>query len=609
MNAELRELFPHVEVLPAVARLALSESLAVGGRPPALLADEIAQLPLPTEADARRALRTIIESGLVAEALAQAGELRLDEVLPLIRDRDSGFSVAFPARLRGILHRNGVTTWSRLGERTVGEIGAWTNVGPASLANLVGLALDDGLGLLDGASPKADGVDGVDPFHAHPGDDPVPAEHARALAVLLDHEEATGGKGLRLALEAYAAGDSPPEVAAAAVRLLAAGRQSVNPARDVLDRVWEETGDNRDRVILDRRALRVGDRFPMRDLAHALGISRSRVSHLEARAVERARLAATHGPEALRQLTAEVASDLGPVSTHDQVAQLLTTRRLPPVPDTRSLLLLWLAGPYLAVPGHPAWLATDPVGVLADTRRILSEDGGVRPIEQVVGELGDVGFAAPGRVEEWLAEQPVVVVDGLLVARSGTPADLAERLLSATGRAMTAAQLSAAASAGRSSSYLLRAGDSYTGLEGRLRSDRRFVRVSSDQFELAEWGAEAHVDPDAAPPERSTRPGATPGSRAWLRIEIDRAVLSGSSGPVPLPLVQDLGVVQGAHRTFSTRYGPVALSHKATQPIRGSVRPVALAAGASAGDILLLGFDAMEGNAAVELVPASAAAT
>jgi hypothetical protein len=85
-------------------------------------------------------------------------------------------------------------------------------------------------------------------------------------------------------------------------------------------------------------------------------------------------------------------------------------------------------------------------------------------------------------------------------------------------------------------------------------------------------------------------------------------VLRGASEPVPLHVVEALGLPCGGRRTFTTRFGPVALSHKATQPIRGSMRPVALAAGATEGDALLLEFDAATGDASVELVLASSSA-
>ena len=85
-------------------------------------------------------------------------------------------------------------------------------------------------------------------------------------------------------------------------------------------------------------------------------------------------------------------------------------------------------------------------------------------------------------------------------------------------------------------------------------------------------------------------------------------MLAGAGGPVPAGLVECLGVPRRARRSFSTRYGPVMLTHDVAGPARGSVRPVALATGAAVGDALLLHFDPDDGTAAVEVVRATAAA-
>lgn len=118
----------------------------------------------------------------------------------------------------------------------------------------------------------------------------------------------------------------------------------------------------------------------------------------------------------------------------------LAGRRLPARHDPRSALLVWLAGPYLPLSGQGGWLAPDPANVLAETRRALAEDGAVRPFDHLVADLEAAGFAAHD-VGDWLATQAVTIVDGLVVALSPNAADIAERLLSATGRAMTAADL------------------------------------------------------------------------------------------------------------------------------------------------------------------------
>ena len=66
-------------------------------------------------------------------------------------------------------------------------------------------------------------------------------------------------------------------------------------------------------------------------------------------------------------------------------------------------------------------------------------------------------------------------------------------------------------------------------------------------------------------------------------------------------------MVGGDRRTFATRYGPVALSYDGPVATRGSVRPIALAVSAFAGDTLVVSFRPDIDGATVELVPLNAA--
>ena len=94
--------------------------------------------------------------------------------------------------------------------------------------------------------------------------------------------------------------------------------------------------------------------------------------------------------------------------------------------------------------------------------------------------------------------------------------------------------------------------------------------------------------------------GGTSGERLWLWVRVDVEVLRGSEAPVPVALVEGLGLTPFARRTFSSRWCPVTLAYDAPQPKRGPVRAVALAAGARPDDTLLLGFRP-EGNLDVEV--------
>lgn len=592
-QARLDQLFPRLDVLAAPVRLQLSGLLATPTSVPAVLALEIAGLPLPSPSahDLRRALRAVIEKGLGPEALAALRPLRLSDVVPPISICEGGpAATGCPVRLRELLRRQGPTTWAELGALTLAEMATWTNVGPSTLAGLVGAAVEAASGPGSAGAPD--------------GPVPAPEPEPAALARLLRHEKAGGGGGgaaLRRALEAHAEGDGPAKVRAAAASLLAAADRAADPHLAPLDRVWEAAGDHRDRGVLFHRALRLERRLSAKELAQALGLSDNRVFQIQTRAEQRAR-ACAGGEKALETLAVDLRGLLGSVCRLAAVDDALAALGLPARVDPRAALLVWLAGPYLPVAGQAGWVAKDPATVLADTRRLLHEDGGVRRLDQVAADLEAAGIAAHD-VGDWLAWQPAVVVDGLAVPVSGTTADVAERLLSATGRAMTAAELASAAGNPNP--------EAAATLDGRLRGDGRFLRVDRDHFEPAEWGGEAFTEPPPPAPAElfpGAGRGRAPAGRSQLRIEVDAAVLRGTGEPVPLAVVEALGVPCGGRRTFTTRFGPVALSRAAAQASRGSIRPVALAVGARAGDALVLEFDATTGGASVELVPAPSSA-
>ncbi len=576
----LRLLFPRIEVLPVPTRRRLAELLAVPGASPALLSEEILALPLPAAPDDQASVRQAIQAGLDRGSLAHLAELQVGEVVPAIEGRD-GFIGTLPCspRLRAVLQRSGVASWAELAKRRLDEIGQWVNVGQGTLSELVGLAVAAGMEFLAVRAPTAESpTSGACPD----------------LVTLLDYERSAGGVGLRRLLESFAAAQHPEPVRAAAGRLLATPDPALEPHLAELSRALEATGDHRTRGIFEHRSLRLDDAAGMGDLAAALGISASRIRAICAEAEGRTRTAVDEAPGDLAEVVARLREGLGRVAPRNALDELLLAWRLPPLPDPRSLLLLWLAGPYRPVSRDPSWLAVEPAPLAADCRRMLEEDGGVRPVEQVRTDLQHLAISTE-HVDAWLSVQEAVVLDNLVVSVSGPLTDVAERVFSATGRAMTAGELAAAISPGRQ-------GATSADLERRLCHDRRFLLVGPERLELADWGGDAY---DAA--ERFPPAPAPPSGRSWLRIEVDRSLLSGSSAPVPVPLVEALGVAPGARRTFATRYGPVAISHDRPQPRHGSLRPVALAAGASAGDALLFGFDPAEDGASVELVPSPAA--
>lgn len=579
----LGDLFTGADALALAARRELAALLAVPGRPPALLPGDLPGATLPGGSRGHGALQQVIEAGLGKEVLAVLGHQRLGEVVPAVAGRDSPIAMAsWPARLRALLVGNRATTWKALADRTLDEIGDWTDAGPVTVARIVGRSLEAGLRFL--AEDRGTPADPASPPPSETGD------AAADIALLLDLERAEGGDGLRRALEGLAGEAHRTPARAAAARLLAHTGRRDHRFLNQLDRLLAVAGDERDRTIFERLVLAPDPTVTLSTIAAALEISVERCRQLRSRAEGRVSGAWASQTEHLRWAADELADRLGAAAPLAAVDEALADARLPPMPDSRSLLLLWLAGPYGGVAHHPQWIATQPAELAAETRRMLHEDGGVRPVEQLAKELDVLGLA-PAHVERWLAAQPVRLVDDLVVATTGTPGDVVERALSAVGRSMTVEDLGTWV---RPNSR--QGGDD--ALWSLLLRDGRFTQVSADAFELAEWGGERH----------GQLPGlfADTSGRSWLRVEVDDGLLAGTGGPVPLALLQLLTVRPGAPRTFATRYGPLTLSNEAGQPARGSLRPVALAAGATAGDSLHIGFGAGRGDALVERRPAGA---
>lgn len=137
-------------------------------------------------------------------------------------------------------------------------------------------------------------------------------------------------------------------------------------------------------------------------------------------------------------------------------------------------------------------------------------------------------------------------------------------------------------------------------IEGLWTSpDRRFLVTDDDRLALAEWDDTGWQDQASASdgPDGAGRPLGT------LRVTLDRDALDGAGGPIPLVVARAAGLRPGARRTFPTRYGPVALSFEGNEPSRGSLRPIALAAGASAGDALVITLYPGARAATVSVVP------
>lgn len=240
-------------------------------------------------------------------------------------------------------------------------------------------------------------------------------------------------------------------------------------------------GDDRDRGLFENDVLPLGPAATRVELAVALGISVDRVRRLAARASQRVIAALDQAPPTIGQLAITLAERLGVVAPLDAVDRTLAELRLPALPDTRSRLLLYLAGPYRENESHPGWVALDGSEVATETCRLIHEDGGVRPLDHLIAELGRAGVI-PEHSDGWLARQPIRVSHGLVVATTGPPGDVAERALNAQGQSMSADELAAwFPDGGRGIQALW------------MARDRRFLLTADDRLALVEWGEVNHA--------------------------------------------------------------------------------------------------------------------
>jgi hypothetical protein len=174
----------------------------------------------------------------------------------------------------------------------------------------------------------------------------------------------------------------------------------------------------------------------------------------------------------------------------------------------------------------------------------------------------------------------------MVVSTAGTLDDILERLFFAIARPATPAELA---------TLIAGHGDERT-VRGRLERSRRFAHAGADAYELSEWQpAPAPIPRRRQPADAcatASGPTGTPAieGRLWLKVPIDRELISGAHVVVPRDLVDALGVGVHHRQTFAGRFGPVTLANEPPEPILVSLRAIALAAGAATGDTLTLGF-------------------
>ncbi len=439
------------------------------------------------------------------------------------------------------------------------------------------------------------------------------------LSVLLKAERRCGSQPLVETLLELRSGGGPAAVRDAADRLLRRNAPWSLDHEGTLRALLEAPGDDRSRSLFAGLSLAGEDRPTIEQLAAELGICPERVRQLRYRAEARVRAALAASPAPVPWVVSAVGRWLGAVTTQAEAHAVLAAQGIGG--GQTAELALWLAGPYQAAPGRPDWLAIDGKDVIARTAAFVSCDGGVRRLVDAEAELGEVGVRTE-QVVPWLRACGATVVEDVVVSVTGPLADVVERVLDAHGLPLAVAEIAGCVTEGGRELPI-------TAYEAAARG-RRFRRWAGNRVALVDWGADpgrtAAVkrprrsrarsstgtgsddrSAPASPRARRAAPASPPphqraglDDRLWLWVRVDTDVLRGVEATIPAALVEGLGLSAGGRRTFASRYGPVALVHEGPQPTRGSVRAVALAAGADEGDTLLLGFSA-SGEVAVEV--------
>lgn len=430
--------------------------------------------------------------------------------------------------------------------------------------------------------------------------------------VLLRYERDRPVQRLTEALLEARSGEHPSPLRDAADRLLRGHAPWALDLTDAALALIEAAGDERSRRLFVAWSLRPDGRS-QGDLAAEERVSAQRVAQIVQSAGRRVRDTLARSPGPLCWTVRALRDRLGAVTTEDALAKALANLGAGGEPTAE--LLRWLAGPYLAVPRRPGWLAVEPRHLISRTVACLAADGGVRRLADVEAELADLDLRTDQLVA-WLADSGAAVVHELTVLVEGPLPDAIERILEAYGTSRSVEELGAdLAAGGRSVEEEL--------LTAALRRPR-FARTATGAVRLAAWGPEDDRPAVNRKKHRSRSGSARPSwsagravervltgrpasdrERLWLWVKIDAEALRGSEAAVPLALTEGLRLEPPARRTFSSRWGPVTLAFDGSQPTRGSVRAVALAAGAHPEDTLLLGFS-VDGDIAVEVRPAAA---
>lgn len=582
------DLFGPCDQLPPTVRLGIVDLLDLPASPPAVLPGQLPGSVLPANRSALDAIVGLITSGCSARFLATIADRPFAEIVPAMARLDAELSDGpLPARVADLAEREGCTRWRDLA-LSPAAIQGWKGAGPGAVVALLGAAMT---AIVD----AGEGITGEDSARSATQADPT--DLIRDLELVL-HNPA--GTKVRTALEKLASAEGarrapvPEDVANAARRLIAlpAPQPPADPRLVCLDGLLAAGGELRDRAVFAHLDLSLETVPSAHDLAAAIGVGPERIRQLRSRCRAAIRAAFDDLPadDPVRTTVADLGQRLGAAVPLDVIDPILDELGLPPGHDLRAQLVVHLAGPYRPVKDHPGWVATDPAGITTATGALLRHDGGVRLVEQVLKELDMLGIASEPAAA-WMLEQPVRLLDGLVVLTAGTAATVCERALDAAGHAITTTDLATWTMSSTAPPPV----DGIDRLRLLLANDRRFNRVGPDEWELTEWGGAGYTDPEIladddpfAAPVAAAEPDA---DGVWrLALEVTADLLAGGSGPVPAGLLAAIGIRPDHHRTFASRYGPVTFTYDAVRPTHGSVRPIARASGCVLGDTLILAF-------------------
>lgn len=533
-----------------------------------------------TEQRHRRRLRNLFHDVLTGGwDTGRAGDTPLGQIFPGCQLLADGAipEVACGARLRNVLDRSGWTRWVTVADRTIPEAAALSNVGALALAELVALCFERSL---EGVAAS------------------VRDATADDLTVVLRNERGGRSQPVLEALLDLRRGDAPCRVRDAAQRLVHKEAPWALDHDAAVAALLQAAGDERSQSLFRIRSSRGAPCRSLQKLAGEVGISAPAADRIVRRFEARLRATLNVAPGPLPWVVSRLRTQLGSVTTAGQVDDVMANFEIDgPTGD----VVLWLAGPYEPVPSQPGWLALEARTIVAHTASCLAADGGVRRLVDVEAELGLSGR----HLVSWLQTSGATVVHDVAVSLAGPLPGVVERILDAHGRALLAPEIA----------DCLRDGGRVTTDDalGRALRAKRFVRRPDATVALGDWDAE--MPPSTQPPSPGRQVGPTEipttadvkgldpahhDDRLWLWVKVDADVLRGVEAVVPGALVDGLGMTAACRRTFSSRYGPILLASDGLQPTRGSLRAVAMAAGARHGDTVLLAFS-RDGDVHVEV--------